>query len=360
VLTMISGLPGSSKTLNAIALIDGYRVKDPSRPVYYWNVGDVTVPGFLPMGDPATFDLPGVEPDPSVVQKWFELPTGSIILIDECQKLWRKRGQGAAVPDYVSRLETHRKQGYDLIGLTQHPKLVDADVRKLVGQHIHYRRIFGSETFHSWEWQEVQSEPESRSSQVLAREVRGRFPKKYYGTYRSAEVHNVKKNLPWKWIATIGAAVVLCPLLGWGSIAYLRHSQTKDAVAKEGVADVRTVKAKPAVEVNPWDARLHAARVHGFEASAPFYDRLIKPVSFPKITGCMQLAVGLSVQCECTSQQGTVLDMPVSQCVQFVKRGWFDFTKPDAGGRGPSGQPDLSLSSGSPAEPAPVSSGAKG
>lgn len=329
-LTIITGLPGSSKTLNAIAMVDGYCLKDPSRPVHYWNIGDVTVPGWKPMGDPSTFDLPGQEPDMSVAEKWFDLPTGSIIILDECQKLWRKRPQGSTVPDYVNRLETHRKQGFDLIALSQHPKLVDSDVRKLVGQHIHYRRIFGTETFHSWEWQECQSDPESRSTQALAREERGRFPKKYYGMYRSAQTHNVKKNVPWKWVATIAAACVLVPLFGWGSIAYLRHSQTKDAAVAQATSSGAKGPVAKLADSNPWEARAHVPRVQGLEASEPFYDRLIRPVSFPKIAGCLQLVVGTAVQCQCTSQQGTVLDLPVADCVRVMRRGWFDFSKPDS------------------------------
>jgi len=331
-LTLISGLPGASKTLNAIALAEAMREKEPHRPVYYWNIGDVTLPGWVSLGNAETFDRPGEEPDRETAERWFDCPDGAIIVLDECQKLWRKRGQGAGVPAFVSRLETHRKQGHDLIALTQHPKLVDSDVRKLVGRHLHYRRIFGTETFHCWEWGEAQSDPESTAAQSRALETRGRFPAKFYGTYRSAAVHNVKRNLPWKWIVTIAVALVAVPLLGWWAVHHLRSRLAPGPepakLSNPGVSSASGPLIAP-VGAGVWQARARAPRVQGVEASAPIYDKVVHVVSVPRVAGCMQLNIGTTVQCQCTSQQGTVMDLSVVECVRIVKRGRFDFMRAD-------------------------------
>lgn len=349
---IITGKPGASKTLHAIALVEEMRAqarKDRSveRPVYYWNIGDVTVEGWYPLGDASTFDLAneGVQPDASQALKWYELPRDAIIVLDECQKLFPKRPQGAKVPPHVEHLETHRKSGFDIVGISQDPTLIDSHVRKLCGMHTHYRRIFGTESYHSWTWQEkCVTDVESTTEQGKAQESRGRFPKKYYGTYRSAQVHNVKARPPWKWIITIAALLVIVPGLVWVAVSVMRsytvtepenpaltQEQLAGALARERQATVHEVvtHVKALLDANPWDERLHKERVAGLDASRPFFDELVRPVAFPKIAGCAKLIVNGTVQCWCNSQQGTKLELPTRQCLRYVQAGWFDFTRPD-------------------------------
>ena len=66
---------------------------------------------------------------------------------------FRPRSSGSPVPDYVSELETHRHKGYDLFLITQHPMLIDGNVRKLTGKHYHVKRFLGfpKSTIHEFE-----------------------------------------------------------------------------------------------------------------------------------------------------------------------------------------------------------------
>lgn len=342
---IITGKPGASKTLHAIALVEKMRAearkdRGVERPVFYWNIGDVKLDGWSPLGDVATFDLMGVEPDKSAAAKWYELPRDSIIVFDECQKFWPKRPQGSQVPAYVSNLETHRKGGFDIVGISQDPTLIDSHVRKLCGLHTHYRRIFRTETYHSWTWQEkCVTDVESTTAQAQAFEERGKFPKKYYGTYRSAQVHNVKANIPWKLVGMLAGALVLIPLLVYVATQILKPDEVPRLTQQELDASLAKQKAQTVAEVvtqvkaiiaaNPWDARLHQRRVDGLDASQPFYDELVRPVSFPKVSGCAKLVVDGKIDCWCNSQQGTRLNMTVRQCMSYLDRGWFDFTQPD-------------------------------
>lgn len=348
---IITGKPGASKTLHAIDLVERMRAearktRGVERPVFYWNIGDVTLEGWTPLGDASTFDLMGVEADKTVARKWYELPRDSIIVFDECQKFWSKdcekpQRNGDPVPLWVSSIETHRKMGYDILALSQDPTLISVHVRKLCGMHTHYRRIFGTESYNSWTWNEkCVTDVEGKARQEEAQQARGKFPKKWYGTYRSAAVHNVKARLPWKWIATLAAVVVLMPTLVYVAIATLTPDEEPPGLTKEQMdkalqdskqATVNEVvtQVKALIEANPWDDRLHKKRVLGVDASQPFYDELVRPVSFPKIAGCAKLTIGEKVDCWCNSQQGTKLDMTVRQCLRYLEKGWFDFTKPD-------------------------------
>jgi len=44
----------------------------------------------------------------------------------------------------------------------------------------------------------------------------------------------------------------------------------------------------------------------------------------PRIAGCMELSVGVSVQCRCSDQAGADLEVDLGTCTQVVRHGVFD------------------------------------
>src|SRR4030065_2006623 len=66
----------------------------------------------------------------------YESHKGALIVYEECQNNFRPRAAGSAVPDCVSALEVHRKQGLDFWMITQRPLQVDSNLRGLCGRHI--------------------------------------------------------------------------------------------------------------------------------------------------------------------------------------------------------------------------------
>ncbi|MEO3956924.1 hypothetical protein ABH309_21005, partial [Chromobacterium piscinae] len=68
-------------------------------------------------------------------------------------------------------------------------------------------------------------------------------------------------------------------------------------------------------------AQLRIPRMPGVPDSAPLYDDLAKPRTFPRLAGCMASAT----RCTCVTQQGTAIsDMPEGTCRQYVERSQFD------------------------------------
>ena len=126
--------------------------------------------------------------------KWFELPDGAIIVHDEAQTLYRPRGNGAQVPQYVAELETHRHKGHDLYFITQHPMLIDSNVRRLAGEHMHVVRLFGAKvaTLHRWAQCKEQCD-KSRADSI--RETVG-YPAALFEAYKSATLHTHKARVP--------------------------------------------------------------------------------------------------------------------------------------------------------------------
>lgn len=111
---------------------------------------------------------------------------GALLVIDECQRHFRPRPSGSAVPDHVAAFEVHRHQGLDIWLITQRVGLIDSNVRGLCGRHIALRSTALGR--YKYEWPEV-GDVDSKTSRDTAARTRYKLPKHVFGLYKSAEVH---------------------------------------------------------------------------------------------------------------------------------------------------------------------------
>jgi hypothetical protein len=100
-INLSTGLPGAGKTLFTIAFVKELADKE-KRPVFYSGITDLAL------------DWQEID-----AEKWMDAPDGALIVIDECQRIFRPRGSAAKVPEYVSALETHRHKGLDLFLISE-------------------------------------------------------------------------------------------------------------------------------------------------------------------------------------------------------------------------------------------------
>lgn len=190
---LITGIPGSGKSLLAVELLYKNSMSPQIRPAYT-NISGIETDSLR------CFELDDVE-------CWYDLPDGSLIVIDECQRWFRPRANGSAVPEYISRFETHRHQGLDIILITQHPGLIDRNIRKLVELHQHMYRAFGMNRRTVLEWNTCNENPEPAHSSSDAEKKQKPFDKNLFQFYKSATIHTHKRRLPWKKIGTLVGAV---------------------------------------------------------------------------------------------------------------------------------------------------------
>lgn len=326
---LITGLPGNGKTCIALAHVKKWAEKD-TRPVFYSGI-NLTDKGREVLG------WQEIE-----AKDWMDCPTGSIIVIDECQRVFRPRANGVTPPSHVAELETHRHKGVDIVLITQHPMLVDNAVRRLAGKHWHIVRRNGFATATVHEWQEVRIDCEKRrdDSEKTTRD----YDKQIYELYTSAEIHTVKKQIPKR---AIMVAVSMLVVAGLGFAAYFAlfgRETAVDKLAQPGPASSqRTVPAAdmrggPDREAfDPYaDARkfvyVNTPRIEGMQHTAPRYDRLTEPKYVPVPAMCIRTAK----RCTCYSQQGTMLDVTEGQCAEFVIKGYFvEFDLPVPGEQAP-------------------------
>ena len=310
-ITLTTGLPGAVKTLYAGACITAGGERE-GRPVYYSGIADLR--------------LPWIELEDAT--RWHELPANSILVIDEAQRIFRPRAPGARVPEYVEALETHRHKGIDLVLITQHPKLIDSNVRRLTGQHFHVVRIFGMQKATVHEWAEVKEDVESGSRSDSVKQLWA-YPTDMFAAYKSAEVHTHKRRIPMRLFILIALPLVLA-----GVAWYVAHwisnrvvNPTKpdlpagqiEAKGQHAPAGAPAGQTKRAVLTGEEYLEVHTPRVPGLAYTASVYDEVTKPIAAPYPAAC----VTLRGECRCYTDQATRLDVPGDLCRQIVAKGFY-------------------------------------
>lgn len=282
-ISLTTGIPGSGKTLFTLYQVEQLRKKE-GREVYYFNI-------------PLDRDkLPWIELDEEQVLRWFELPPGSIIVIDECQRIFRPRPAGAVVPEAEAQLETHRHKGHDLFLITQHPSLVSVTVRRLVEDHRHIMRVFGAPVSNVFAWKGVKEQCDKNRSDAVKSIFK--FPKEVYSWYKSAEIHTVKFRVPLKVLIAAFFPVFMVFLVFLFYQSYQGKTlpdETSEHAESEIFADpALRAKSKEltAVEKHKPEALTeyfssHTPRIADMPWTAPKYDGLTAPSVAPVFEGCI-------------------------------------------------------------------------
>lgn len=364
-----TGLPGAGKTLNAIREIDLEHQADPADPtrrlhrdpdnpdlpprtIYYHGIPELKAERLK--SNWVEFDTP---------HEWFNLPDGSVVVIDEAQGTFGT-DIGRSRVDKVTRFETHRHQGLDIHLITQHPSLLAPAVRKLAGKHINFIRPYGrTKGIFRHEYEMCVDSPEKRANFKLAQESKVELDPSYFGVYKSSSVHTHKPTTPaYMKLIPIFAALFVLPLLGVFGLGYYVVDEANaekeayrsgsgqpelDASTAGPGASVATAgqssssSSKPASTEDYIDS--YAPRIGGMPHTAPRYDELTKPRDFPKLVcvssedprtierlrprGFVAEIDGRDIACQCHTQQGTRASTPPEVCIDVVVNGIFDDTQ---------------------------------
>lgn len=328
-LYLVTAVPGSGKTLFLLNWLKSKAEKE-NRQVYYYNI---------PLSKKGKEVTQWIEIDDP--HRWPELLPGSYLVIDECQEPFPVRRSGKETPRSVELLAKHRHKGVDIVFITQHPTLVDSFIRRLIGTHIHLIRQFGAERSTVLTWQEgCQENPNAKSAQKTCMDRKTFvFPREVYSWYKSSEMHTHKFQMPLRlkqmliMIAFSITAVFLAFFFIYRNL-YAKPKEQAESVSRHEssapAASAATPSLTPAVATNDQQGRViktaatflndRQPRVPGMPDSAPAYDELTQPRTFPKVTAC----IASKLKCSCFNQQGSPVEMEEYRCRYYVDKGWFD------------------------------------
>lgn len=326
-LYLLTGVLGSGKTLKVVSMLA--KQKDfMNRPLYVDGIPDLKIPHEeIPEGES--------------IQTWPKwAPPGAIIVVDECQRIFRPRPSGSKVPDYVAELETHRHRGLDFLLITQHPRLIDVHLRSLIEHHTHFSKTnLGLRRKLEWTTGGAK-DPESRANIREALISVYRLDKSVYGLYKSAEEHTKIRTKKSKLL--IMFPLVLC-LIGYGIWSFsgfwsrfegeapsadkttevnktAENAPTTTQTPQEtatGRYETQTIQAEqPKPHISEDD---YKPRIDNRPETAPIYDGMNKAVkTMPWPSACVKSDNG----CNCYTDQGTkIKEIDKKTCISYIKDG---------------------------------------
>lgn len=354
-IVLVTGTPGSGKTLFVVSKILELQKQYPDRKIY---------------SDIEGLQIDGVEQSPD---DWRTTPDNSIVIYDEAQQHERFRaGTQANKDEIVQKLQVHRHTGHDIWFITQSPRFLNAFVLDLVGEHYHLHRPYGAKLASVYYWRSVRKQPQSLASRELAEnEFLFKYPKELFDVYKSATQHNVKLKIPKKLWLIVAAIVVM---LGFvikmiysdGSQKMLNGTlgtgtqNTELEVKKETSNSALTVNpasdfsssdlniecrkgvnvekpecvawfdsiSKNGVSINPQQQA--SAQYITYDANDPYNVDLsnvpLQVVEYPRLTGCAKKPTGEVVGID---QQGNIMpNLNKSACQKWLNgERLFDYTK---------------------------------
>lgn len=315
---IVTGAPGSSKTLNVISQFKS--VKD--RPVFYRGIN---------LTDQGKSELGWAELSDEQARDWPDYcPSGAIVIVDEAQEIWPVRPAGSPVPSGLTALEKHRHKGYDVVFLTQHPMLLHTHARKICNEHHHYSRPFGTKKpirYHSGSG--FVNPGDTKELKFSCTQKRIPLDTSCYPLYKSAEIHTHKSRVPfgvikmWLLIGIVLGLVGFCvywliSVISGDKEGLTHRPESQSTTSSLNVSSISPVSSRRDFD---WSTAL-VPDVDGIPYTAPLYkDAATKVNSVPRVAAC----IASKTSCQCYTQQATVISGVRDQvCRQYVKQGTFD------------------------------------
>lgn len=320
-ITVLSGTPGAGKTL--------YAISELLFPLYDFDAGKwKSIPkreedGSESMVERTVYtNINGLLVDHELVQaegeeglknwhKWAK--PGSLIVVDEFQKIWPPRPNGSKVPDDVQAFDTHRHMGVDFVLITQNPMNVDRHIHGLTGRHLHVRRMANMHLAIVYEWDHC-----SRSllfSKSLTKHP-WRYKKKAFKFYKSSELHTKqKRRLPgvvWFMLIAIAGLTYLGP-------TFVTRLQARTGLGGDGETHkLGTAPAAARTASTPRQPMQPAPYPAQTASGAPVPLAPASAASAPQVAlvGCARMAN----RCTCFNPQGEKADKPLEYCEEKTGR----------------------------------------
>ena len=313
----ISGVPGTGKTAYAVAAIKQLLKLNPHRVLYQHGVRELQIkhtPVFCRSETCLSCKSVTFDDSTMFVDDWFKWSKpNDIILIDECQRVWAPRHASSKRPDSVAMMETHRHLGVELILITQHPKLVDGDIRVHMRKHIHLTAGWAGRNIYEWDT------VSNNLKFTEARKQTYKLDKLIFEAYKSSDEHiEIKRTKP-KALYILAASFPLLII-----ISYVFYNRLQDRInpetvtIEEGVdyAGERPHKSTsdniPLPDFTP--------RQPGKLETAPAYDNVLKVTDVPLLAGC----ISSKTKCYCYTRQGSPYPMEYNDCRTIVKTTQFN------------------------------------
>ena len=299
-LKLITGIPGSGKTLYAVSMLKKAVEANASLPVGEQRNIYCDITGL---------NIEGIEPPPL---DWRTTPAKSLLVYDEAQfKKPFQAGRGLSPYDYIQELTIHRKTGHEIWYITQDPKRLHGNILDMVETHWHLDRPYGAKLATIYQFRGKEINPKSRSAIERAeRKTLFNYDKRLFELYQSSEVEDgIKLRLPMKLVL-----FVLAPFLLFGFSAYKWFGD--DNKMLKGSPDVAAI-VEPVAPAVPVPAPASAQQLPAVPTAQPVY----VPPTNPNLQQ-VALVVTNNNNCIAKDNNGMTLNITRDECLSFHNKNY--------------------------------------
>lgn len=270
-ITLVTGVPGAGKTLYAVSKIVDNLKSDLPRPIFT-NVDGLDYDRLkcFPLSEAQIYDL-----------KQFS-GMSAIVIIDECQRFYPPRPSGSKVPEYISYFNVHRHDGLDVILISQGPKLIDKQLRDVVGEHIHFTRPFNMRKNFMYRWTGCNDDPEPSKSESNAVRTSKALNKDLFKYYHSTVENTHSSSFPIRKLIIFGTLIFFAISMFVFVFASLFH---KSSLVKHAPADGSVSHQSSALESQISDKSQNSSVSSGMTKVIPVNGKYINNSISHQISG---------------------------------------------------------------------------
>lgn len=303
---LLTAVPGGGKTSYAVWHVIKKAVEE-GRTVYTIGIPKLTIPTIE-----ITYDY---------LKTWYEqdivdglpvlrnLDHGSLIVVDEVQKMWPSLGSQASKD--ITELSEHRHYGLDFFIMTQSPSLVHKKVLALVNPHLHLVPRWSGRML--YEWPEYRVNTAASSARRVAVSSPYKLPKESFNLYHSATQHIVHKpRLP---RAVYFFALSILFTVAIGAYAFDRVV-SKGAVIPDMQAESVTAET-PAIEAKP-EPPQQVIKIEPAQKTFDSIQILTESIDWTTVKACMKNAN----KCVCYGLSYERLLVDKTTCEMAIDYGW--------------------------------------
>lgn len=307
-ISLLTGLPGAGKSLRMAEAIS--QLVEKGEHVFACNIDGLKIPGVTIWED---------------AKKWRDLPSGSIMFVDEAQAFFPER-RGGEAPEYV-RMNKIRHDGIRLVLATQQPNYLDTYLRGLVGYHEHLLRRAGKQESFLFRENQVMDVVRQKLATIKRNydyEVY-KFKPRYFACYDSAQTHQIKYQMP----ALVKRALMVLPVAavlgvgGWYTV--FRDS----SLAKAAPAEEEAPSSTAPTLAGAAGAQREAARVTTAESYVQSITPLVSDVPWsapafvgrPVVSDPHVYCMSTENTCRCVTEQMTRLVVRDDVCRDIARWG---------------------------------------
>ncbi len=303
-ISLLTAVPGGGKTSYAVWNVIK-KAHEQGKIIYTVGIPKLTIPT-IELSYDQVRQWFKTSPNEEGLPELLNIEHGSIIVIDEVQRIWP--ATGSKISDDIKELSVHRHYGLTFLLITQAPNLIHRNVLALVDRHLHIGVNWAGRKI--YEWSEYCRSPSTKTSKDTAVTFNYKLPKESFALYHSATQHvKAKKRAPMTFYIFL-VAILLTIVFAYFSVQRVVAKTNPDTEII--LSDEKPIEQP--VTVTPQPVKPVELQRNLFDVQLLTHD-----IDWSIVSACL---ASPKLGCVCYGKSGQRLVIPKESCELAVTSSW--------------------------------------